>query len=126
MLWGCFIRSGGKRSGGYIQKVKEMWDGRDLSVRKEASLLSQLKCIETKGLVLKMEREEIRRKVLQENGVINKCGDMAEGVEIEVDCEDKTVTGGEIADGEDSEELGVKINRDSDVDFAVESGKTDA
>ena len=33
VLWECFIRSGGKRTGGYMQKVKEMWDGSNLSVR---------------------------------------------------------------------------------------------
>ena len=38
VLWECFVRSGGKRSGGYIKKVKEMWDGRDLSVRGVPSL----------------------------------------------------------------------------------------
>ena len=43
VLWECFVRSGGKRSGGYIKRLKEMWDGRDLSVRGVPSLLSQLK-----------------------------------------------------------------------------------
>jgi len=31
ILWECYVRSGAKRSGGYIKKVKEMWDGRDLN-----------------------------------------------------------------------------------------------
>ena len=35
VLWECFVRSGGKKSGGYMKKVKEMWDGRDLSVREK-------------------------------------------------------------------------------------------
>ena len=50
VLWECFIRSGGKKSGGYIRKVKDKWDGRDLSVRGIPSLLSQLKQIETNNL----------------------------------------------------------------------------
>jgi len=56
VLWECFARSGGKRSGGYIKKVKEMWDGRDLSLRGVPSLLSQLKQIESNNLLTVMER----------------------------------------------------------------------
>ena len=70
VLWECFIRSGGKKSGGYIRKVKDMWDGRDLSVRGVPSLLSQLKQIETNNLLTLMVREDIARKVRnEENGV---------------------------------------------------------
>ena len=58
------MRSGGKRSGGYIKKVREMWDGKDLSVRGTASLLSQLKQIEGNNLLTVMERGEIEKRVL--------------------------------------------------------------
>ena len=75
VLWECFVRSGGKRSGGYIKKVKEMWDGRDLSVRGVPSLLSQLKQIETNNLLTVMERGEIEKRVL-----VERCGgDLVEG-----------------------------------------------
>lgn len=62
VLWECFVRSGRKRSGGYIKKMKELWDERGLSEREVPSLLSQLKCIE-KGLLTVMERGEIEKKV---------------------------------------------------------------
>ena len=63
VLWECYARSGGRRADGYIQKVKDMWDGRDLSVRSVASLLSQLKQIEANGLLSVVERGEIERMV---------------------------------------------------------------
>jgi len=66
VLWECFVRSGGQRSDGYIQKVKNMWDGRDLSVRSKASLLSQLKQIEDNSLLSIMERGEIEMVVREE------------------------------------------------------------
>ncbi len=42
VLWECYVRSGRKRSQGYIRKVKEMWDGSDLRVRTDQSLISQI------------------------------------------------------------------------------------
>ena len=66
VLWECYIRSGGKKSGGYMQKVKEMWDGRDLSVRGIPSLVAQLKQIETNSLLTVVERREIERRVLRD------------------------------------------------------------
>ena len=65
VLWECFVRSGGKKSGGYINKIKEMWDGRDLSVRGIPSLVAQLKLIETNNLLTVVERGEIERQVLR-------------------------------------------------------------
>ena len=52
---GMFKKKQGTKSGGYIKKVKDMWDGKDLSVRKEPILISQLKCIEA-GLLSRVER----------------------------------------------------------------------
>ena len=69
VLWECFVRSGGKRSGGYIKRLKEMWDGRDLSVRGVPSLLSQLKQIEVNNLLTLMERGEIEKRVRCEREV---------------------------------------------------------
>ena len=63
MLWECFARSGGVRSGGYIDKIKEMWDGGELSVRSKASLISQLKQIEANGLLTLFKRDEIAKSV---------------------------------------------------------------
>ena len=63
VLWECYVRSGRKRSQGYIRKVKEMWDGRDLSVRSGPSLISQLNAIEFQDLLSASERREIERVV---------------------------------------------------------------
>ena len=66
VLWECFVRNGGRKCGGYIKKVKALWDERGLSKRDEPSLISQLKTIE-KGIVLtKVERAEISRMVEKE------------------------------------------------------------
>ena len=65
-LWECFERSGGVYSGNYLKKVKDMWDGKDLSVRSQASLHSQLKQIPKTGLLSVLEREGIRKKVKRE------------------------------------------------------------
>ena len=61
VLWECCVRSGGSQRGGYIMKVKEMWDGRDVGARTVGSLISQLKCIEVRVLLSKIERDEIAR-----------------------------------------------------------------
>ena len=83
-----------------------MWDGKDLSVRKEPSLISQLKCIEA-GLLSRVEREEFRRKVRDETGWIEE-----EDVE-EVD--------EEVINGLDMEE-----NGEDGVDFVMEDSVIDS
>ena len=64
VLWECFSRSGGRKSGVYIRKVKE----RDLRVRREPSLISQLRLIEEKGELTMMEGEKIERMARVEEG----------------------------------------------------------
>ena len=66
MLWECYVRSGGKKAGGYIQKLKDMWNRKGLKARGVPSLLSQLKQIETNNLLTLMVREEIGKKVRNE------------------------------------------------------------
>ena len=63
VLWECYVRSGRKRSDGYIRKVREMWDGRDLSVRSDQSLIAQLNAIEFNSVLSASERREIERVV---------------------------------------------------------------
>ena len=63
VLWECYVRSGQKRSQGYMRKVKEMWDGRDISVRGIPSLISQLNAIEFNDALIAAERREIVRMV---------------------------------------------------------------
>ena len=70
VLWECFVRGGGKKSGGYIKKVKALWDERGLSVREVPSLLSQLKGIEN-GLLTMMEKDEITKKIGDEDRLAN-------------------------------------------------------
>ena len=50
VLWECFVMSGGRWRGGYIRKVKEMWDRRGMQVRGEPSLSEKMKAIEAGGL----------------------------------------------------------------------------
>ena len=63
VLWECYIRSGGRVCNGYIKRVMNMWNGRDLSVRSQASILSQIKCIENGGLLSEFEKREISNRV---------------------------------------------------------------
>ena len=89
VLWECYVRSGRKRSQGYIRKVKEMWDGRDLSVRTDQ--ISQLNAIEFHDVLSASEKREIERVV-------------SEGREGQV--EDGQAVGEEDADRERAEETG--------------------
>ena len=97
-LWECYIRSGWKQSKGYMKRLKEIWDGRDVSVRKLPSLLSQIKCIEEKGLLTMMERGEI------EKGIRVRDGGIRENVVGGLELEDAVVSEGE---GEREGEIGV-------------------
>ena len=69
VLWECYIRSGKRGCEGYIKRLKDMWDGRDISVRSEASILSQVKCIEAGGLLTELEKVEIESRVRKESEV---------------------------------------------------------
>ena len=62
-LWECFIRSGGVWSGGYIEKVRVLWEERGFCGRTLPSMISQLKEIRSGRHLSVMEKDEIRRKV---------------------------------------------------------------
>jgi len=66
VLWECYVRSGGRGCLGYIKRVMEMWDGRDVGIRSQASILSQIKCIEEGGLLSEYEKCEIESRVTRE------------------------------------------------------------
>lgn len=66
VLWECYIRSGKRECEGYIKRLKDMWDGRDVSVRSQASILSQVKSIEAGGLLTELEKVEIESRVRNE------------------------------------------------------------
>ena len=68
VLWECYLRSGGRRSKGYMKRLQEIWDGRDISVRKLPSLISQIKCIESNNLLTVVERGEIERLLREGHG----------------------------------------------------------
>jgi len=58
---------------GYIKSVMEMWDGRDVGIRSQASILSQIKCIEVGGLLSEYEKSEIEQRVeIECKGVVNE------------------------------------------------------
>ena len=47
--------------------MKDMWDGRDLSVRSKASIWSKVKCIREGSMLLsEFEKREIERRVRSE------------------------------------------------------------
>ena len=118
ILWECYVRSGGVKSEGYIKKVREMWDGRDQGVRSDASLLSQLKQIESNSLLSVMERGEIEQRVKREREIDEEeeeaSGDGIEGKgnEREVELEDVEVW--------DQEEGEVSRDEEGEVDFGVD------
>jgi len=48
---------------GYIKKVMEKWDGRDVGIRSQASILSHIKRIEAGGLLSQFEKSEIEQRL---------------------------------------------------------------
>jgi len=69
-----------------------MWDGRDVGVRLQASVLSQIKCIEAGGLLSEYEKSEIEQRVECESkdGVSepNPAGQEEENVDFRVHIEE--------------------------------------
>ena len=66
VLWECYVRSGGSGSDGYIKRLVEMWDGRDVNVRPQAALLGQLRSLKNGRRLSLLEKREIERKVTLE------------------------------------------------------------
>ena len=82
ILWECYSRSGGKRSGGYIKKVENLWREMGTNERATPSLISQLNAIEKNGLLSLIERREIERKVSE--GQTNVLDDMSVDENVDV------------------------------------------
>ena len=82
ILWECYSRSGGKRSGGYIKKVENLWREMGTNERATPSLISQLNAIEKNGLLSLIERREIERKVSE--GQTNVIDDMTVDENVDV------------------------------------------
>ena len=66
VLWECYVRSGGSGSDGYIKRLVDMWDGRDVNVRPQAALLGQLRSLKSGRKLSEFEKREIERKVTME------------------------------------------------------------
>ena len=66
VLWECYVRSGGSGSDGYIKRLVEMWDGRDVNVRPQAALLGQLRSLKNGRKLSEFEKCEIERRVTLE------------------------------------------------------------
>ena len=62
VLWECYIRSGGREVKGYRDRGIEMWNGRDLSVRTESSVLTQLNEILKGGKLSVFEMRKSKRR----------------------------------------------------------------
>ena len=88
VLWECYVRSGGRGCLGYINRVMEMWNGRDVGIRSQASVLSQIKCIEAGGLLSEYEKSEIEQRIEREikgDGIgPNPAGQDEEGVDFNI------------------------------------------
>ena len=91
ILWECYIRSRIISPDGYIKSVMEMWNGRDVSVRSQASVLSQIKCIRLKGLLTQFEKREIETKVEMQ---IAKCHEPKEneGVDFNISSDNNSAS----------------------------------
>ena len=66
VLWECYVRSGGSGSDGYIKRLVDMWDGRDVNLRPQAALLGQLRSLKGGRRLSEFEKREIERKVTME------------------------------------------------------------
>ena len=95
VVWECYIRSielDGREHRDYIQKLMQMWEGRDLSVRSQASILSQVKCIQKGGLLSEYEKREIERKVKDEihnnigKEIEEKVGEEDQEIDFDIEC----------------------------------------
>ena len=86
VLWECYVESGGVKSGGYMKKVEERWEGKGMTVRSVPSLWSQLQEIEKKSLLSRVERSEIEKRVTDGLGRVDGGAGVADhGVEETVD-----------------------------------------
>ena len=66
IVWECYLRSvyqGGRENKDYIKRLMEMWNGRDISVRSQASVISQVECIKRGGLLSEMEKSGIEQRI---------------------------------------------------------------
>ena len=95
VVWECYIRSielDGREHRDYIQKLMQMWEGRDLSVRSQASILSQVKCIQKGGLLSEYEKREIERKVKDEihnnigKEIEEEVGEEDQEIDFDIEC----------------------------------------
>ena len=57
---------GGREDGRYISHVMDMWNGRDLSVRNQASILSEIRNISSGYRLTEFEKSEIKNRVERE------------------------------------------------------------
>ena len=117
------MRSGGRKSGGYIQKVKDLWDRRGMSKRGKPSLTSQLKTIEMYGGLLSMEREEIEGRVRQEDAKAEEMGRLREEV-LDMFEESSDEGDGFYGFEDDGMEEGEQ-DKEEKVDFVLEDVKLD-
>ena len=66
VLWECYVRSGGSGSDGYIKRLVDMWDGRDVNVRPQAALLGQLRSLKSGKRLSEFQKRAIERTVTME------------------------------------------------------------
>lgn len=85
VLWECYVRSGKRETLGYIERVMNMWNGRDISVRSQASIISQIKCIEKGGLLSEFDKNEVETRVFTQ-----QCVSESDDTDIEFTVDDST------------------------------------
>ena len=99
---GVFCEKWWEVGGGYIRKVKRLWDGKGITAREIPSLISQLSTIKYGGLTI-IAREWIEEQVRQEQGLFGDSLDEEDFYGFEEDGIGETEQG-----------------REEDVDFAIE------
>ena len=84
--WECYRRcivNGKIENKNYIKSVMDMWNGKDIGIRTQASILSQIKCFIKGGLLSQFETRDIENKV--EKDLNNKHGNEEIDFDIESD-----------------------------------------
>ena len=66
LVWERHVRSelmGGREDGKYISNVMDIWNGKDVSVRNQASILSQIRNISAGNRLSEFDKREIESKI---------------------------------------------------------------
>ena len=109
-LYECFERSGGVKRDGYIKKVDDSYNSKNMTHRSRAAIIAQLKVIEGGGLT-GLQRSEIKERIQKEKDEIENIAKNWE--ELFGESSDESFEG--FDEGEEEEEVDV----DDEIDLVV-------